>query len=68
MMDDGWADDVLTKINADTSSECQLISGLLKKCRALALMVKRSTRIANFFDRLRTEPRLCCTLRADIRT
>jgi hypothetical protein len=68
VVDDGWADAVTTQIDQGTSPECRSIGSLLKKCRQLTTMVKKSSKIKNFFDRVQPTSGVCRTLRIDVRT
>ena len=67
-VNDGWADDITTQIDQGTPPECQSIGSLLKKCRQLTTMVKKSSKIKNFFDRAQPTTGVCRTLRIDVRT
>ena len=68
VINDGWADDITTQMDQGTSLECRLIGSLLTKCRQLTTMVKKSSRIKNFFDRAQSTTKVCRTLRIDVRT
>ena len=67
-LNDGWADDITTQIDPGTPLECCLIGSLLKKCRHLTTMVKKSCRIKSFFDRSQSTSGMCRTLQIDVRT
>ena len=66
-MDDGWADDVDT-VDIDEPHDISTIGELMRKCRSLVSMVKRSTLIRSFFEKESSRFGLRRMLSADVCT
>lgn len=66
-IDDGWGDDVITEDNYSSQSRSS-VGVLLRKCRALASMIKRSSILAAFFEKECYKIGSRRSLRADVCT
>ena len=66
-MDDGWADDVFTS-GAHGSHDIISISELMRKCRFLVSMIKRSSLIRSFFEKESSQLGIRRMLSADVCT
>jgi hypothetical protein len=66
-MNDGWADDVLTN-DVNQPYDIILIGELMRKCRSIVFMIKRSTLIQSFFEKKSVQLGIRRTLSADVCT
>ncbi|CAF1541267.1 unnamed protein product [Adineta ricciae] len=66
-VDDGWAEDVMTE-DFYTSPDTSSIGALLRKCRALAAMMKRSSLLSAFFEKECSKVGVQRSLRGDVCT